>query len=65
VDATGYTTTELRSPTSVIGGVYCGEDPAIPARCGDRTWYSPPWTAGTSSQHHSLMNLPGPNVQLP
>jgi hypothetical protein len=65
VDATGYTTTELRSPTSVIGGVYCGEDLAIPARCGDRTWYSPPWTAGTSSQHHSLMNLPGPNVQLP
>lgn len=57
-----YTTTELRSPTSVIGGVFCAPD-VIPARCGDETWSRPPWNAGSSSQHHSLLNVPGPNVQ--
>jgi hypothetical protein len=57
-----YTTTELRSPTSVIGGVFCAQD-VVPGRCGDNTWSSPPWTAGTSSQHHVLLNMPGPNVQ--
>lgn len=58
----GFTTTELKSPTSVIGGVFCAPD-IIPARCGDNTWWSPPWTAGTSSQHHALQNMPGPNSQ--
>jgi hypothetical protein len=58
----GYTTTELRSPTSVIGGVFCAPD-VVPGRCGDNTWSSPPWTAGTSSQHHVLQNMPGPNSQ--
>jgi hypothetical protein len=63
VDGAGYTSTELRSPTSVIGGVFCDDDPADPARCGDATWASPPWTPGTSTQHHVLMNMPGPNAQ--
>jgi hypothetical protein len=59
----GYSTTDLKRPTSVIGGVYCAPDLADPARCGDNTWMSPPWTAGTSEQHHALRNMPGPNVQ--
>ena len=58
----GYTSTELRSPTSVIGGVYCAPD-VVPGRCGDNTWSNPPWTAGSSTQHHALLNMPGPNVQ--
>jgi hypothetical protein len=58
----GYTTTELRSPTSVIGGVFCAPD-IVPGRCGDNTWSDPPWTAGTSNQHHVLLNMPGPNPQ--
>lgn len=58
----GYTTTELRSPTSVIGGVFCEPD-VVPGRCGDNTWQSPPWTAGTNNQHHVLLNMPGPNAQ--
>lgn len=57
-----YTTNELRSPTSVTGGVFCAPD-VVPGRCGDNTWWSPPWTAGTSSQHHALLNMPGPNTQ--
>jgi hypothetical protein len=59
----GYTTEELKSPTSVIGGVYCVEPDVVPGRCGDNTWMSPPWTAGSASQHHGLMNMPGPNPQ--
>jgi hypothetical protein len=59
----GYSTPELRSPTTVTGGVFCQMD-IVPDRCGDNTWSTPPWTAGTSSQHHVLQNMPGPNVQL-
>jgi hypothetical protein len=58
----GYTTDELRTPTSVTGGVFCAPD-VIPGRCGDNTWMSPPWTAGTNMQHHVLQNMPGPNSQ--
>jgi hypothetical protein len=58
----GFTSTELRSPTTVIGGVFCQPD-IIPERCGDATWTSPPWTAGSNTQHHVLMNMPGPNAQ--
>jgi hypothetical protein len=58
----GYTTTELRSPTTVTGGVFCEPD-VVPGRCGDNTWMSPPWTAGTNMQHHVLQNMPGPNAQ--
>jgi hypothetical protein len=59
----GYTTTELISPTTVTGGVFCNMD-VVPDRCGDNTWSTPPWTPGTSSQHHVLQNMPGPNEQL-
>jgi len=59
----GYSSDQLRSPTSVIGGVFCAQD-VVPGRCGDDTWSSPPWTAGTNQQHHVLQNMPGPNVQL-
>lgn len=55
-----YTTSELRSPTSVVGGVFCN---GVAPVCGDNTWAAPPWTAGTSSQHHVLQNMPGPNSQ--
>jgi hypothetical protein len=58
----GYTTNELRSPTTVTGGVYCFQG-SVPGHCGDNTWSDPPWTAGTSSQHHALRNMPGPNSQ--
>ena len=58
----GFTTFELQSPTTVTGGVFCAPD-VIPGRCGDNTWSSPPWTAGTSQQHHALLNMPGPNIQ--
>jgi len=58
----GYTTTELTSPTTVIQGVFCEPD-VVEGRCGDNTWSSPPWTAGTSSQYHVLLNMPGPNIQ--
>ena len=57
-----YTSTELKSPTSVIGGVFCAPD-VVPGRCGDNTWASPPWTANSSSQYHTLQNMPGPNTQ--
>lgn len=59
---TRATTTQLRSPTTPIGGVYCAPD-VVPGRCGDNNFQSPPWDAGTSSQHHALLNMPGPNVQ--
>jgi hypothetical protein len=55
----GYTTEELRSPTSVIGGVYCVVPDVVPGRCGDNTWQPTAWTAGTSSEHHALLNMPG------
>ena len=58
----GYTTTELRSPTSVIGGVFCAPD-IIPERCGDNTWQDPPWNARSNMQHHALRSMPGPNLQ--
>jgi hypothetical protein len=58
----GYTTGELTSPTTVIQGVFCEPD-TVQGRCGDNTWSSPPWTAGTSSQYHVLLNMPGPNIQ--
>lgn len=57
-----YTTSQLRSPPSVIGGVFCAPD-VVPGRCGDNTWQSSTWTAGNNQQHHVLLNMPGPNAQ--
>jgi hypothetical protein len=60
----GFTTAELREPTTVTGGVFCEMDSGPdPTRCGDAAWSSPPWTPGSSIQHHVLMDMPGPNVQ--
>jgi len=55
-------TTALKSPIAPAGGVYCGN--ILPeTRCADNSFGDPPWNAGTSSQHHVLRNMPGPNVQ--
>lgn len=50
----GATTEELRSNTIPWGGVYGGQF--------DAAFTDPPWSAGSSSQHHTLRNMPGPNV---
>jgi hypothetical protein len=58
----GYTTTELRSPTSVTEGVFCAPHPT--GNCGDNPWgVNGEWNAGTSTQHHVLTSMPGPNSQ--
>jgi hypothetical protein len=57
----GYTTTQLRSPTTVTGGVFCAPHPT--GNCGDNTWSTVEWTAGTNTQHHVLTSMPGPNSQ--
>jgi hypothetical protein len=51
---------QLTSPTASQGGVYCwGTFP----NCGDSSFPSDTWDAGTASQHHALKNMPGPNAQ--
>jgi hypothetical protein len=55
------TTTELRSPTTLTGGIYCMPD-VVPGRCGDNNFDSSIWSAGSASQHHTLRYMPGPNV---
>lgn len=50
----GATTSQLRSNTLPWGGVYGGQF--------DNGYSDPPWSAGSSSQHHTLRNMPGPNV---
>lgn len=47
----GASSTALRAPTSVNGGVY---------NIHDNTFTTQFWTAGTSMQHHALVNMPGP-----
>jgi hypothetical protein len=50
------TTSELRSPTTVISGVYCLQ----PNNCAnDNNFSSAVWDAGTNAQHHALLNMPG------
>jgi hypothetical protein len=58
----GNSTTDLKTPTTPTGGVFCEPD-VVPGRCGDNTFFDPPWNAGNASQHHTLRNMPGPNVQ--
>lgn len=50
----GATTAQLRSNTLPYGGVYGSQF--------DGGYSDPPWSAGTSSQHHILRNMPGPNA---
>lgn len=58
----GASTTALRSPTSPSGGVYCQFNP-MTGHCADNDFADPPWNAGTSTQHHTLRSVSGPNVQ--
>jgi hypothetical protein len=58
----GHTTQEMKQPTAPAGGVFCAED-VVPGRCGDNTFFDPPWNPGNSSQHHTLRSMPGPNPQ--
>lgn len=50
----GGSTDTLRSNTTPSGGIY---------GTGDGGFEDPPWNAGSSSQHHRLRNMPGPNIQ--
>jgi len=47
---TGYTTTDLKSPTTPGGGVY---------HWGDNNLDPGTWDAGTNQQHHALVGMPG------
>ena len=58
----GATTTQLKSPTTSMGGVYCFNPPGS-NRCGDSAFPTDRWDAGSTTQHHILKNMPGPNVQ--
>ncbi len=56
------TTSQLRSPTTSDGDIYCFNAPGT-TRCGDSAFPADRWNAGSSSQHHILRDMPGPNVQ--
>jgi hypothetical protein len=58
----GNTTTDLKLPTQPAGGVFCQPD-VVPGRCGDNTFFDPPWNPGDENQHHTLRSMPGPNIQ--
>jgi len=55
------TTAELRAPTTPYGGIYCLRPDNCPT---DGNFDASTWDAGTSSQHHVLVGMPGPNSQL-
>lgn len=55
------TTSQHRSPTTPYGGFFCLQ----PGNCpNDNNFNTDMWDAGTSSQHHILKDMPGPNAQL-
>lgn len=55
------TTAQHRGPTSASGGFYCLQ----PNNCfNDNNFETSKWDAGTSSQHHILKDMPGPNAQI-
>lgn len=55
------TTTELRAATSANSGIFCIQPNNCP---NDNNLTDAVWDAGTSSQHHILKNMPGPNAQV-
>lgn len=55
------TTTQHRAPTIAYGGFFCIQPNNCP---NDNNFETSKWDAGTSSQHHILKNMPGPNVQI-
>ncbi len=59
----GVSTNDLKLPTAPAGGIFCAVD-VVPGRCGDNTFFTEQWNPGTSSEHHTLRNVPGPNVQV-
>jgi hypothetical protein len=59
----GHSTNDLKLPTEPAGGIFCAED-VVPGRCGDFTFFAEQWIPGTSGQHHTLNDMPGPNTQL-
>jgi hypothetical protein len=59
----GVTTNDLKLPTEPAGGIFCAED-IVPGRCGDNTFFLEQWKPGSSGEHHTLQNVPGPNVQM-
>jgi hypothetical protein len=58
----GHSKSELRLPTTPAGGVFCVG--STPPNCGDGQFDGSIWDAGSTTQHHILKNMPGPNVQL-
>jgi len=56
------TTTQLKQPTTTPSGVYCFNPPGS-ARCGDDAFGTDAWAANGATEHHTLLNMPGPNVQ--
>jgi hypothetical protein len=58
----GHSTNDLKLPTEPAGGVFCQDD-VVPGRCGDNTFFDPPWNPGNGDQHHTLRSMPGPNPQ--
>jgi hypothetical protein len=50
----------LITPTTTPSGVYCW---GTPPNCGDSTFPNDDWNPGTSGEHHTLRNMPGPNPQ--
>lgn len=59
----GASTSALKSPTEPAGGIFCAVD-VVPGRCGDNTFFTEQWNPGSASEHHTLRNVPGPNVQV-
>jgi len=56
----GASATDLRTPTTANGGVFCQ---FANGHCADNGFADPPWNAGTNAQHHTLRGVPGPNAQ--
>src|SRR6478609_9276840 len=50
----GATATQLKTPTTPDGGVYCQFGGG---HCMDNGFANPPWNAGTSSQNHTLRGV--------
>ncbi len=55
------TTSQHRSPTTPYGGFFCLQPNNCP---NDNNFNTDYWDAGSSSQHHILKDMPGPNTQV-
>lgn len=59
----GVSTYDLQWPTGPHDGVFCLPDVADPNRCGDNTFSSDNWNAGSSNEYHTLTMVIRPEVQ--